>query len=63
MAEVPRRPTATCRGCGRQFDEPDDDLCRVPHGLEGCNLCRRCHVTAYGQPQPHAFNDAELIAS
>jgi hypothetical protein len=49
-----------CRGCPRQFDSPAD-ICQV----EGCNLCRRCHVTALGflptGKQPHDHNDADQL--
>lgn len=57
MSEIKREEIVFhCRGCNRDFDETDD-VCQLP----ACGFCRRCHVTAYGQPQPHAFNDPELL--
>lgn len=52
MAEVPKPPVKTCRGCHRDFDSVKDLCAEV-----ACALCRRCHITALGQPQPHPFND------
>jgi hypothetical protein len=57
MAETQRDPIHACRGCPRVFDEAED-ICAV----EGCGFCRRCHHTNYGQPQPHEFNQEDLIA-
>lgn len=57
MAEVERKPQSSCRGCPRVFDDPHEDLCQV----EGCGYCRRCHHSVYGQPQPHEFNQEDLI--
>lgn len=57
MAQVEKGPEVKCRGCPRIFDDPQDDLCQVP----GCGYCRVCHHSVYGQPQPHTFNQAELV--
>lgn len=60
MGQVFEKPeVAVCRGCPRRFDDPKEDLCQVP----GCGYCKFCHRTVYGQPQPHDFNDEELIES
>lgn len=52
MAERPAPPLRQCRACNRHFDSVKD-LCAEL----ACHLCKRCHITALGQPQPHAFND------
>jgi hypothetical protein len=56
MAQVEREPVHSCRGCPRVFDSVDD-ICQVA----ACGYCRKCHHTVYGQPQPHSFNDSDLV--
>lgn len=57
MAELKQETTITnCRGCNRKFDSIED-VCQV---FGSCGLCKRCHVTALGVSQPHAFNDKAL---
>lgn len=61
MAEITRDTSVyKCRGCPRQFDSAAD-VCQV----EGCNLCKRCHITALGfkadGKQPHEHNDPNMV--
>lgn len=63
MAEITRDSRVyKCRGCPRQFDD-SADICQV----EGCYLCKRCHITALGflpnGKQPHAHNDPDIVVN
>ena len=57
MAEVKAPPVTKCRCCPRHFDSLGD-LCQV----DGCGMCRGCHHTAYGQPEPHRFQDPDFLS-
>lgn len=53
-----RAPNVTkCRCCPRHFNSPAD-LCQV----DGCGMCRSCHVTAYGVTQPHPYNGDDFLS-
>lgn len=57
MPEVtPAQTFFKCRGCPRVFD-------RVTDVCQECQLCRRCHLTALGNPQPHEFNDPRFVSA